>query len=102
MAGFPVTLAKLTVPAGCSIASGGQTVHDLARLASTYLGLSEGVRAEVSGLYSRAAPARSTGRTVAKRLVEQSRGALRADSGEGQGTTFVVVLPRYTFDDYLL
>jgi signal transduction histidine kinase len=34
--------------------------------------------------------------------VEQSGGTLTVDSGEGQGTTFVIVLPRYDLDDYLL
>jgi len=38
---------------------------------------------------------------VVKLLVEQSGGSLTVDSGEGQGTTFVVVLPRYDVADYL-
>jgi signal transduction histidine kinase len=56
-------------------------------------------------LFFRAAPARAAGLgvglAVVKLLVEQSGGALTADSGEGQGTTFVVVLPRYDVDDFL-
>jgi signal transduction histidine kinase len=56
-------------------------------------------------LFFRAAPARAAGLgvglAVVKVLVEQSGGTLTADSGEGQGTTFVVVLPRYDVDDFL-
>jgi signal transduction histidine kinase len=33
-------------------------------------------------------------------LVEQSRGTLTADSGQGQGTTFVAVLPRCEVDNF--
>jgi signal transduction histidine kinase len=57
-------------------------------------------------LFYRAAPARSAGLgvglAVVKLLVEQSGGTLTVDSGEGQGSTFVAVLPRYDVDDYLL
>ena len=56
-------------------------------------------------LFYRAAPARAVGLgvglAVVKLLVEQSGGMLTADSGEGQGTTFVAVLPRYDIDDFL-
>jgi signal transduction histidine kinase len=38
---------------------------------------------------------------VVKLLVEQSGGTLTLDSGEGQGTTVVAVLPRYDTTDYL-
>jgi signal transduction histidine kinase len=76
------------------------------RVSDNGVGLPEGGRAELFGLLSQAAPARSAGLrvgvAVVKLLVEQSGGAVRADSGEGQGTTFVVVLPRYAVDDYLL
>ena len=62
-------------------------------------------RVEVFELFYRAAPARAAGLgvglAVVKMLVEQSGGTLTVDSGEGQGTTFVVVLPRYDVDDYL-
>ena len=34
-------------------------------------------------------------------LVEQSTGSLTVDSGEGQGTTFTLTLPRYELDDFL-
>jgi signal transduction histidine kinase len=57
-------------------------------------------------LFYRAAPARAAGLgvglAVVKLLVEQSGGALTVDSGAGQGTTFVVVLPRYAVDDFLI
>jgi signal transduction histidine kinase len=61
--------------------------------------------AQVFELFYRAAPARAAGLdvglAVVKLLVEQSGGTLTVDSGEGQGTTFVAVLPRYDVDDYL-
>ncbi len=57
-------------------------------------------------LFFRAAPTRTAGLgvglPVVKLLVEQSGGTLTADSGEGQGTTLVAVLPRYDAEDYLL
>jgi signal transduction histidine kinase len=62
-------------------------------------------RVEVFELFYRAAPARAAGLgvglAIVKMLVEQSGGTLTLDSGEGQGSTFVVVLPRYDVDDYL-
>jgi signal transduction histidine kinase len=62
-------------------------------------------RGEVFELFYRAAPARAAGLgvglAVVNMLVEQSGGTLTVDSGEGQGSTFVVVLPRYDVDDYL-
>jgi signal transduction histidine kinase len=57
-------------------------------------------------LFYRAAPARAAGLgvglAVVKLLVEQSGGHLTVDAGAGQGTTFVVVLPRYAIDDFLI
>jgi signal transduction histidine kinase len=38
---------------------------------------------------------------VVKLLVEQSGGHVTGDSGVGQGTTFIAVLPRYAVDDFL-
>lgn len=56
-------------------------------------------------LFYRAAPTRAAGLgiglPVVKMLVEQSGGTLTVESGEGQGTTFTLVLPRYDVDDYL-
>jgi signal transduction histidine kinase len=60
---------------------------------------------QVFELFYRAAPARvaglGVGLAVVKLLVEQSGGTLTVTSDEGQGTTFVAVLPRYDIDDYL-
>jgi signal transduction histidine kinase len=69
------------------------------------IGLSAHDRSELFGLLHRAAPARAAGLgvglAVVKLLVEQSGGTLTVDSGEGQGTTIVVVLPRYEVHDFL-
>jgi signal transduction histidine kinase len=69
------------------------------------LGMPPEDRDGVLELFYRAAPARAAslgvGLAVVKLLVEQSGGTLTVDSGEGQGTTFVAVLPRYDVDDYL-
>lgn len=63
-------------------------------------------RAHMFELLHRAAPVRAAGLgvglAIVKLLVEQSGGKLTVDSGEGQGTTFVVVLPRYDMNDYLV
>jgi signal transduction histidine kinase len=75
------------------------------RVSDNGVGLPPGKRAEVLELFYRSAPARAAGLgvglAVVKLLVEQSGGTLEVDSGEGQGTTFVVVLPRYDVADYL-
>src|SRR5207244_8928819 len=75
------------------------------RVADNGIGLPPGDPAQVFELFYRAAPVRAAGLgvglAVVKLLVEQSGGTLTVDSGEGQGTTFVVVLPRYDVDDYL-
>jgi signal transduction histidine kinase len=58
---------------------------------------------QIFELFYRAAPARTAGLgvglAVVKLLIEQSGGTLTVDSGEGQGTTFVAVLPRYHVED---
>lgn len=76
------------------------------RISDNGLGLTEAQRAELFQLFYRAAPARAAGLgvglAVAKLLLEQSGGSLTADSGEGQGSTFVAILPRYDLDDYLV
>jgi len=70
------------------------------------LGLPQSETNQILELFYRSAPARAAGLgvglAVVKLLVEQSGGTLTLDSGEGQGSTFVVVLPRYDVDDYLL
>jgi signal transduction histidine kinase len=76
------------------------------RVSDNGLGLPPGGNEQMFELFYRAAPARAAGLgvglAVVKLLVEQSGGTLTVDSGEGQGSTFVVVLPRYDVDDYLL
>ena len=76
------------------------------RISDNGLGLPPGENDQMFELFYRAAPARAAGLgvglAVVKLLVEQSGGTLTIDSGEGQGSTFVVVLPRYDVDDYLL
>lgn len=56
-------------------------------------------------LFYRAAPTRSTGLgvglAVVKLLVEHSCGTISVSSGEGQGTSVTVVLPRYDLDDHV-
>ncbi len=75
------------------------------RVSDNGVGLPPQGRAEVFDLLYRSAPARAAGLgvglAVVKLLVEQSGGTLNVHSGEGQGTTFVVVLPRYDVDDFL-
>jgi signal transduction histidine kinase len=76
------------------------------QVADNGLGLPAGVREAVFDLFSRAAPARAAGLgvglAVVKMLVEQSGGSLEVTTGEGQGTTFVALLPRYPVEDFLL
>jgi signal transduction histidine kinase len=75
------------------------------RVSDNGTGLPSGRDAEVLELFYRAAPARAAGLgvglAVVKLLVEQSGGTFAVDSGEGEGSTFVAVLPRYDVDDYL-
>jgi signal transduction histidine kinase len=75
------------------------------RVSDNGLGLPGGGRGQVFELLYRTAPVRAAGLgvglAVVKLLVEQSDGSLTVDSREGQGTTFVAVLPRYNVDDYL-
>jgi signal transduction histidine kinase len=74
------------------------------RVSDNGVGLPPGERDQVLELFYRAAPARAAGLgvglAVVKLLVEQSGGSLSADCGEGQGTTFVAVLPRFDVNDY--
>lgn len=75
------------------------------RVSDNGVGLPPGEHEHVFELFYRAAPARAAGLgvglAVVVLLVEQSGGSLTVDSGEGQGTTFVAVLPRFDVDDYL-
>jgi signal transduction histidine kinase len=76
------------------------------RLSDNGLGLSSEATGRVFELFYRAGPARAAapgvGLAVVRMLVEQSGGTVTVDSGEGQGTTFVVALPRYPVDDFLV
>jgi signal transduction histidine kinase len=76
------------------------------RVSDNGVGLPAGERDLVLELFYRSAPARAAGLGVGlaavKLLVEQSGGALTVESREGQGSTFVVFLPRYDLEDYLL
>jgi signal transduction histidine kinase len=75
------------------------------RVSDNGLGMPMSERLQVFELFTRAAPARAAGLgvglAVVKVLVEQSGGSLTVDSGEGQGTTIVVVLPLYDVEDFL-
>ena len=76
------------------------------RVSDNGVGLLPGEPGQVFELFYRAAPAREAGLgvglAVVKMLVEQSGGSLTADSGAGQGSTFVAVLPRFAVADYLV
>jgi signal transduction histidine kinase len=76
------------------------------RVCDNGVGVESSKQGQLFELFYRAAPARAAGLgvglAVVKLLVEQSGGSLTVDSGEGQGTTFVALLPRYDIDDYLL
>jgi two-component system phosphate regulon sensor histidine kinase PhoR len=68
------------------------------RVSDNGVGLPAGEGEQVLELFYRSAPARAAGLGVGlaavKLLVEQSGGALFVESREGQGSTFVVFLPR--------
>jgi signal transduction histidine kinase len=94
--------AEAWVRLGLRVSPGGYEL----RVSDNGLGLPPGEPLQVFDLFYRAGPARAAGLgvglAVVKLLVEQSGGTLTVDSGAGQGTTFVMVLPRYDLDDYLL
>ncbi|MFL5341392.1 MAG: sensor histidine kinase [Gemmataceae bacterium] len=75
------------------------------RVSDNGVGLPPGKREEVFALLYRSPSAQAVGGgigpAIVKLLVEQSGGSLTVESAEGQGTTFVAVLPRYDVDDYL-
>src|SRR4051794_32694099 len=75
------------------------------RVSDNGVGLPAAERGRLFDLSRRAALARAggvgVGLAVVKLLVEQSGGVLDVDSGDGQGTTFVALLPRFDVDDYL-
>jgi signal transduction histidine kinase len=76
------------------------------RVCDNGIGLPPGDRDHLLDLFYRSSPVREAGLgvglAVVRLLVEQSGGSLTLDSGEGQGTTFSVILPRYELEDYLV
>jgi signal transduction histidine kinase len=76
------------------------------RVSDNGLGLPPGEDRRVLDLFYRAAPARAAGLgvglAVVKLLVEQSGGTVAVNSDEGRGTDFVLTLPRYDVDDFLV
>jgi signal transduction histidine kinase len=75
------------------------------RVSDNGLGMPPAGQQQAFELFYRAAPTREAGLgvglAVVKLLVEQSGGTLTIDSGQGQGTTLLAVLPRYDVDDFL-
>jgi signal transduction histidine kinase len=75
------------------------------RVSDNGVGMPSDENAETVELFYRSASARAAGLgvglAVVRLLVEQSGGTLTRDSGEGHGTTFVAILPRYDVDDFL-
>jgi len=75
------------------------------RVSDNGLGMPADERRHLFELLYRAALARGAGvgvgLAIVKLLVEKSGGTLNVDSGAGQGTTFVALLPRYEVDDHL-
>jgi signal transduction histidine kinase len=94
--------AEAWVQLGLRVSAGAYEL----RVADNGVGLPPGEHQQVFDLFYRAAPVRAAGLgvglAVVKLLVEQGGGTLTVDSGEGQGTTFVAVLPRYDVDDFLV
>ena len=76
------------------------------RVSDNGVGLPPGKAPELFELLYRAAPTRvagvGVGLAIVKALVEQSGGSLTADSGAGQGSAFIAVLPRFDVDDFLM
>ena len=76
------------------------------RVSDNGLGLGPAERNRAFDRVFQAAPLRiagvGVGLPVVKLLVEQSGGTLAVDAGDGQGTMFRLVLPRYEVDDFLI
>jgi signal transduction histidine kinase len=62
-------------------------------------------RAEAFELFYRAVPARTAGLgvglAVVKLLIEQCGGSLTVESGQGKGSHFTAMLPRYDVGDFV-
>jgi signal transduction histidine kinase len=74
------------------------------RVSDNGTGLPLGMHNQAFDLFRRARPASTAGLglAVVKMLIEQSGGSFTADSGDGQGTTVVALLPRFAIDDFLV
>jgi signal transduction histidine kinase len=75
------------------------------RVTDNGLGMPQDERADAFELFYRSAPIRSAspgvGLAVVKLLIEESGGSLNVESGEGKGSNFTALLPRYDVGDYL-
>ena len=75
------------------------------RFTDNGLGIPDDKATGMLELFYRAAPTRSAGLgvglAVVKLLVEHSCGTLSVSSGEGHGTSVLVVLPRYDLNDHI-
>jgi signal transduction histidine kinase len=75
------------------------------RVTDNGLGMPWDKRTAAFELFYRSAPIRNAGLgvglAVVKLLIEQSGGSLTVESGEGKGSNFTVMLPRYDVGDFL-
>ncbi len=75
------------------------------RVTDNGLGMPPDERADAFELFYRSAPIRSSspgvGLAVVKLLIEESGGSLNVESGEGKGSNFTALLPRYDVGDFL-
>jgi signal transduction histidine kinase len=75
------------------------------RVSDNGLGMPWDKRSAAFELFYRSAPIRKAGLgvgiAVVKLLIEQSGGSLTVESGEGKGSSFIAVLPRYDVGDFL-
>jgi signal transduction histidine kinase len=75
------------------------------RFSDNGLGMHADQTASMLELFYRAAPTRAAGLgvglAVVKFIVEQCCGTVSVTSGEGQGTSITVMLPRYDMDDHV-
>jgi signal transduction histidine kinase len=75
------------------------------RVSDNGLGMPWDKQSAAFELFYRSAPIRKSGLgvglAVIKLLIEQSGGSLTVESGEGKGSSFIAVLPRYDVGDFL-
>ena len=75
------------------------------RVTDNGLGMPPDERADAFELFYHSAPIRSSspgvGLAVVKLLIEESGGSLNVESGEGKGSNFTALLPRYDVGDFL-